>query len=105
MKLFEDLNLLTLPQIHLYCSFVFVSKYIKGLLPDIIPDFFLKDKEKYTPKLFLQEPFRRTTLYKKTTQVWAVKEWDKYFPCLDQLCSVHTFKSKLKRLIIFGSKA
>jgi hypothetical protein len=102
--LFDEMKLLTVKEIHLHCSLMFIFKFLKGKLPSIFQDFYVRNsairdrQTRQTTQLHL--PMCRTAFYGKTIKIWGVKIWNEKAHSLNQCCSLHTFKRKLKQNIM-----
>ena len=102
--IFNDLQLLKLPDIYIYCVMIFVFRFVKGLLPNVLKDFLQRNSEISTRmtrnrhKLHL--PKFRTIMYKNSIKYQGVKEWNNRIDLIDDKCSIHTFKKKIKKLLL-----
>lgn len=105
--LFKDQNLLSLSQIHLHCSMIFVFKFLKGLLPDIFSNFFIKKAEVSNRQTRQRDLFHlprcKTNIYERTIKIWGANKWNEICHRIDYNCSIHTFRKKLKLYIISGT--
>jgi len=83
---------------------VFVFKFIKGLLPKVFDHFFQRNSEvssrvtHNSHKLHL--PKFKTALYKSSIKYQCVTEWNSKTDLIDDKCSVHTFKKKVKHFLM-----
>lgn len=102
--IFKELKLLKVSQIYIQNILMFVFKFLRGLLPNIFSDFFVRNNDvsdrQTRQKNLLYLPVCRTTLYQKTIKITGVREWNMKAHLLNRQCSQHTFKKHLKELIL-----
>ena len=102
--LFAELKLLKLPDIYTLQVMTFVFKYIKGMLPLLFENFFLKNSQVSTRitrnshKLYL--PKFRTMMYKGSIRYQGVKDWNEKIDFVDDRCSIHSFKKQIKSFLL-----
>lgn len=98
--IFSELKLLRLSDIYTLYIMTFVFKFIKGMLPKVFDNFFQRNCDVSTRvtrnshKLHL--PKFRTVLYKNTIKYHGVSEWNNLINIMDDKCSVHAFKKRVK---------
>jgi hypothetical protein len=105
--LFQELKMLTLPQIYLNSILLFVFKFLKGLLPAIFDDFYYRNRH-VTERATRQDdllyvPICNTNLFQNTIRIKGVREWNIKEHLLYENCSHHTFKRKLKETFLSGA--
>ena len=102
--IFAELQFLKLPDIYNFFVMTFVFKFVKGMLPKVFDSFFQRNSDisvrmtRNFHKLYL--PKFRTTMYKNSIKYQGVKEWNNRIDLIDDKCSIHTFKMKIKRLLL-----
>ena len=102
--LFREMKLLKLSQIHSLFTLIFIFKFLTNLLPDIFDGFFVQNRviaQRNTRQVcLLHIPRFRTSLYSRMIKVYGVKLWNEKCANLERHCSVHTYKKKLKHILI-----
>ena len=102
--LFANLQLLKLSQIYSFFIMTFVFKFTKGMLPKVFLPFFQRNCEvsskttRNSHKLY--QPKFKTTLYKNSFKYQCVIEWNAKIDDIDDKCSVHTFKKRIKAILL-----
>ena len=101
--LFKKLNILKLTQIYTTSVAVLMFKYVKGMLPPIFNDLFIRTSDVATRvtrnsnKLVV--PLCRTELYKKSIKYQGPSIWNRYENFINHQCSLHAFKKQMKRYL------
>ena len=103
-QLFTELGLLTLENIYRQRITIFMFKFIKNMLPNIINCLFKRNVEvvmRSTRQRFdLKVPRSRSALFMKSIRFQGVKIWNEFSHKIDHLCSLHTYKKKLKSYLL-----
>ena len=102
--LFKKLKILKLEQIYSMSIAVLMFKYVKGMLPQIFNDLFVRNADiatRVTRNSYkLNIPLCRTELYKKSIKYQGPTIWNIYDNVIDHQCSLHAFKKRIKQHII-----
>ena len=102
--LFKKLNILKLNQIYILSIALLMFKYVKGMLPSIFDDIFVRTSDvssrvtRNSNKLAV--PLCRTELYKKSTKYQGPVIWNECEDIISHQSSIHSFKKRLKRHLI-----
>ena len=102
--IFADLQLLKLSEIYISYAMTFVFKFMKGMLPKVFNNFFQRNCEvssritRNSHKLYY--PKFKTTLFKSSFKYQCVKEWNAKIKYVDDKCSVHAFKKRIKNVLL-----
>ena len=98
--LFKELKLLPLHNIYKHRLNIFMFKFMRNMLPDIMNELFSKnnelDRRSTRQNYKLRIPLCKTTLFQNTIRYQGVKEWNSISEVIEYKCSIHTFKYKLK---------
>lgn len=98
--IFKELKILPLHNIYRQRVNIFMFKFVKNMLPEIMNDLFIRnidlDRRSTRQNNKLQIPFCKTVLYQNTIRYQGVKEWNEISDIIDHKCSIHTFKFRLK---------
>ena len=102
--LFQEFEILPLNYLYKYKIILFMFKFIKGMLPDVFNQLFKRNSDvvsRITRQRFkLTMPRCKSALYKKCIVIKGVTMWNDVDTKLDHLCSIHTFKIKLKYFLL-----
>ena len=102
--LLKKLKILKLEQIYSMSIAVLMFKYVKGMLPQIFNDLFVRNADiatRVTRNSYkLNIPLCRTELYKKSIKYQGPTIWNIYDNVIDHQCSLHAFKKRIKQHII-----
>ena len=102
--LFIELKILPLFSVYRYNILLFMFKFIKGMLPEIFTKIFRRNSEivhRITRQRYnLYVPKCNTTLYKKSLVMKGISEWNCICNKIDHFCSIHSFKKKIKSLLL-----
>ena len=102
--LFQELKILPLNSIYKYSILVFMFKFVKGMLPTIFNKLFKRNSDIVTrvtrQRFNLYIPKFRSSLYKNSIVMKGVSMWNDINNKMDHFCSIHSFKNKLKNLLI-----
>ena len=102
--IFADLQLLKLSEIYISYAMTFVFKFMKGMLPKVFNNFFQRNCEvssritRNSHKLYY--PKFKTTLFKSSFKYQCVTEWNAKIKYVDDKCSVHAFKKRIKNVLL-----
>ena len=99
--IFRYLNLLPLKYIYKQRISLFMFKFIKNMLPNVMNEIFIRNSDlnrrntRQDSKLHI--PLCRTTLFQNTMRYQGAKEWNSVSDEIDYFCSEQTFKKRLKK--------
>ena len=101
--LFHKLDILKITDIYKLSVASFLFKFVKGKLPSIFNDIFIRSSDIATRvtrnKNKLALPLCRTDLYKKSIKYQGPFIWNMYEGVIDNKCSFHAFKKRLRQYI------
>ena len=104
LPLFTEMKLLPLHKIYDYCLLLFMFKFVKGLLPDIFNEMFIRNNnvsvQNTRQSNYLRTPSCRTAMIQKTVRYKGVIGWNSIVKKLDNFCSLHSFKRRLKHYLL-----
>ena len=102
--LFKELNILTLPELHVYFVQLFVFKYNDNSLPEIFREFYNRNSSihsHYTRQANqLHPPNSKYTLTHKAVRFFGVKTYNFFESRIRMNCTYCTYKRNLKHFLI-----
>jgi len=103
LPIFKELDILPLDKIHQHCVITFMFKFVKDMLPVVFKEIFHRSDSFYetrqSNKFKVQKC--RTTLFQNTMRFKAVREWNSIANIIENNCSFHTYRKKLKKHLMY----
>ena len=103
-NLFKELKFLKLSQITVFCTVIFMFKFVKGIMPDLFYDMFKWNSEVSSRETRqsnkLRNPCCKTSILQRSIRNQGVLIWNDLNEKIGSKCSVHTFKRRVKSFLI-----
>lgn len=102
--IFSKLKILKLNDIHRYKVITFMFRFIKGMLPNVFNNMFVRNSA-VVQRLTRQQhklniPRCHTSALQKTMRYIGIQEWNNICDVIDHSCSLHMFKNRVKAHIL-----
>ena len=101
--LFRLLKVMPLYEVYEYCVMLFMFKFHRGLLPDIVKPMFQRAGSNNIVTRLNQGfilPRCTSKVFSNSVRFQGAKIWNKYHTDLNLLCTYYTFKFNLKTIIL-----
>lgn len=102
--IFKKLSIVELTHLYTKSIAIFLFKFIKGSLPSIFHDLFVRNCEVHSRNTRssqkLNIPLCRTELYRNSIRTQGPKIWNNLENLVNHQCSIHTYKRRLTKYFL-----